>query len=235
MVEMQTTILPNGRNDDYVNRIDPRNDRCGVIDETGVSDGKIMDILILDRPEDIKLVFSEKYNNVLQLIGEKEMSISDMARALNINPGSVHYYLKELERHGLVRLVREEIKGSIVKKYYRAAAKRIVLDIPDFKMPNNPEAGNILDYDERLIKSLEHMGYALSSENLEDAIDLVHRYTDYMRDLSLEIRRSGIENVEDNGTILKNALNLIMGLKIKNDPALARIYSEFEKLFLPFG
>lgn len=203
--------------------------------QTTTVPGNITDILILDRPEDIKLVFSEKYNNVLKLIEEKEMSISDMARALRINPGSVHYYLKELERHGLVRLVREEIKGSIVKKYYRAAAKRIVLDIPDFKMPNNPEAGNILDYDERLIRSIEYLGYALPSENMEDAIDLLHRYTNYMREITLEVSHSGIDNVEDNGTILKNALNLIMGLKIKNDPALARIYSEFEKLFLPVG
>jgi DNA-binding transcriptional ArsR family regulator len=203
--------------------------------ERNIHDCGIKDILILDRPEDIKLVFSEKYNNVLKLIGEKEMSISDMARSLNINPGSVHYYLKGLERHGLVTLVREEITGSIVRKYYRAVAKRILLDIPDFKMQNVFEVGNTQDYEERLIKSIEYLGYVLPDENIEDAIDLLHRYTLHMKDLTIDMDYSGLENVEDNGMILKNALNLILGIKIKNDPALARIYSEFEKLFLPYG
>jgi len=203
--------------------------------EQNIQDERIRDILILDRPEDIKLVFSEKYNNVLKLIEENEMSISDIARSLNINPGSVHYYLKELESHGLVRLVREEIRGSIVRKYYRAVAKRLLLNIPNFKMPNDLEVGHTHDYDERLIRSIEYLGYVLPAENLEDAIDLLHRYTIHMKDIIIDMDYSGLENVEDNGMILKNALSLIMGIKIKNDPALARIYSEFEKLFLPYG
>lgn len=67
------------------------------------------DVIVLDKPQDIGLVFSEKHNMVLKPVTEKEMSISDIARALNMNPGSAHYYLKELEKHGPVRQVREEV------------------------------------------------------------------------------------------------------------------------------
>jgi DNA-binding transcriptional ArsR family regulator len=197
-------------------------------------DPDIRDIMILDRPEDIKLIYSEKYNQVLKLITKKEMSISEMARSLNINPGSVHYHLKELERHGLVKLVREEVKGGIVKKFYRTTAKRILLDIPDFKVRCPIDADPMHDYIERLIRSIEYLGYVLPPDNVEDAKDLLNRYDSRMKALMIEMNGAGLEDVEDNGIILKNATNLIMSIKIKNDPELARIHSEFEKLFLPY-
>jgi len=48
------------------------------------------DILIVDKPEDIKLIFSEKHNMILKLVMDNEMSISDIAKKLGVNPGSVH-------------------------------------------------------------------------------------------------------------------------------------------------
>jgi DNA-binding transcriptional ArsR family regulator len=215
--EMETIMSPEGRG---MRSVKPEPD--------------IRDILILDRPEDIKLIYSEKYNQVLKLITKQEMSISEMARSLNINPGSVHYHLKELERHGLARLVREEVKGGIVKKFYRATAKRLLLDIPDFNVRGPIDSDPMHDYIGRLIRSIEYLGYVLPPENTEDARDLLHRYDNRMKALMLDMDGVGLENVEDNGIILKNATNLIMSIKIKNDPELARIHSEFEKLFLPY-
>lgn len=90
------------------------------------------DIFIVEKPSDIQLIFSEKHNMILRLVMESELTISDIARKLGLNPGLVHYYLKELEKHGLVKQVREEIKGGLIKKYYRSIAKHIVLNSPDF-------------------------------------------------------------------------------------------------------
>ena len=191
------------------------------------------DILIVDKPEDIKLIFSEKHNMMLKLVMDKEMSISDIAKKLDVNPGSVHYHLKELEKHGLVKQVRDEIKGGVVKKYYRAAAKRILLDTPDFNLHetiDTMEKGHI----DRLIRSVEYLGYHLPTENREDAEDLLRRYDKKMRDLLLELHGMGLENVEKDGVVLRSAYDLIINIKANEDPELERIHGEFVKLFLKY-
>ena len=191
------------------------------------------DILIVDKPDDIRLIMSEKHNRILKLVTDRELSISEIAKALGMNPGSIYYRLKELEEHGLIRQVREEIKGGIVKKYYRAAAKRIVLESPRFGSRDGP-ALPPADFLQRLIRSLEGLGYHLPPENREDADDLLLRYDRRMKALMVELNRSGLEEVEDDGFILNTAFGLILGLKVRNDPEMGRLYAEFEKLFLRY-
>lgn len=191
------------------------------------------DILIVDKPEDIKLIFSEKHNMILKLVMDNEMSISDIAKKLGVNPGSVHYHLKDLERHGLVKQVREEIKGGVVKKYYRSAARRILLDTPNYNLPETMDImgkGHV----ERLIKSIEYLGYHLPAENREDAEELLLRYEKRMRDLLLELHGTGLENVEDDGVVLRNAYDLIVNIKAKDDPEFGRIFAQFSKLFIKY-
>ncbi len=190
----------------------------------------IPDIVVVDNPQDLRLIFSEKHNRILKLVMEKELSISDIARALNVNPGSVHYHLKELEKHGLVIQVREEVKGGIVKKFYRSSAKRILLDSPNFNFTGSAGYFGQRQY-RRLIKSIEYLGYHLPPEKKEDAEELLSRYDKRIKGLLLEMQNSGLENVEDNGFILRNAYDLILNIRAKDDPEMARIYDEFEKLF----
>jgi DNA-binding transcriptional ArsR family regulator len=195
-------------------------------------DSRMKDILVIDRFDDMRLIMSEKHNRILRLVTEKEMSISDIARSLDMNPGSVHYYLKELEKHGLVRQVREEIKGGIVKKFYRSAARRIVLEPPDFGARDIWKSTLMPDHMERLIKAIEYLGYHLPPENREDADDLLTRYDLRMKSLMIELQNSGLGDIESNGLIQYSAFNIVLGIKAKNDPELNRLYGEFEKLFL---
>ncbi len=192
------------------------------------------DILVLDRFDDIRLIMSEKHNRILKLVIEKEMSISDIARSLDMNPGSVFYYLKELEKHGLVKQVREEIKGGIVKKYYRSAAKRIALELPEFSSRDGQMAAPTPDYLQRLIRSIEYLGYHLPPDNLEDANDLLTRYDKRMKSLMIELQNARLEDVENNGFVLDSAYQLIVSIKAKDDPELNRLYAEFSKLFLKY-
>jgi DNA-binding transcriptional ArsR family regulator len=192
------------------------------------------EILVLDRPDDIRLIMSEKHNRILKLVIRSEQSISDIARLLDMNPGSVYYYLKDLEKHGLVKQVREEIKGGIVKKYYRSAAKRIALELPEFSSRDGMTAVPTQDYLQRLIRSIEYLGYHLPPDNLEDANDLLIRYDKRMKSLMIELQNSGLENVENNGFVLDSAYQLIVGIKAKDDPELNRLYAEFSKLFMKY-
>ncbi len=193
----------------------------------------LRDIFVVEKPQDIRLIYSEKHNMILRLVMESELSISDIAKKLNLNPGSVFYHLKELEKHGLVKQVREEIKGGIVKKYYRSTARRILLDSPNFNLREQVNF-NVRDQTDRVIRSIEYLGYHLPPENREDAEEMLARYDKRMRDLLLEMQTNGIEKLEDNGSILHKVYDLILNIRAKDDPELGRIYREFEKLFLRY-
>lgn len=197
-------------------------------------ENKIKDILVVEKLADMRLLFSQKHSLILNLVTDDERSISDIARSLDMNPGSIHYYLKELERHGLVKQVREEIKGGVVRKYYRAVAKRIVLDRPAFNLQKGLTAYPTLENIEETLKAIEFLGYQLPADKKDDAIELLQRYDKRMKSLLIDLQNSGIENVEINGIATDSALNIILGLKAKDDPELARLYSEFEKLFLRY-
>lgn len=198
------------------------------------SDDKSPEILVLDKFDDIRLIMNEKHNKILRLVIEKELCISDIARSLDMNPGSVYYYLKELEKHGLVRQVREEIKGGIVKKYYRSAAKRIALELPEFNTRDGLTAVPGTEYLQRLIRSIEYLGYHLPPANIEDANDLLIRYDKRMKSLMIELQNARLEDVENNGFVLDSAYLLIASIKAKEDPELNRLYAEFSKLFLKY-
>ena len=193
----------------------------------------LKDIFVVEKPQDIRLIYSEKHNMILRLVMESELSISDIAKKLNLNPGSVYYHLKELEKHGLVKQVREEKKGGIVKKYYRSAARRILLDSPNFNLREQVNF-NVRDQIDRVIRSIEYLGYHLPPENREDAEEMLARYDKRMRDLLLEMQTTGIERLEDNGSILHKVYDLVLNIRAKDDPELGRIYREFEKLFLRY-
>lgn len=198
------------------------------------STGAMQDFLIVDNPRVIRLIFNKKHNMILKLLTEKELSISDIARTLNMNPGSVHYHLKELEKYALVKQVREEVKGGIVKKFYRAVAKRILLDTPNFNRMDQLEASENGDFIERLIESIEYMGYHLLPENKEDAVELLLRYDNRIKRLYEEIYSSRLEDFEGDGMIAGNANQMVMIIRAKEDPEFDRICHEFNKLFVKY-
>lgn len=196
-----------------------------------ISDDMIPEMLVIDNPQDIRLIFSRKHNMILKLVTEKELSISDIAKSLNINPGSVHYHIKELEKHGLVKQVRDEIKGGIIKKYYRAAAKRILLEIPNFNQIPTTETFPAEEFTDRIIESIEFLGYHLPSENMEDAKELLQRYDKRINCLLKELHNSGLGEMENDGMVLNNVNQMILIMRSKEDPEMDRIYREFNKLF----
>lgn len=45
-----------------------------------------------------------------------------LSEILSIPRGKIHYHLKELEKNGLVQIVKTEEKNGIVQKFYQAVA-----------------------------------------------------------------------------------------------------------------
>ncbi len=189
------------------------------------------DMLVIEKPEAIRLMFSEKHNKILRKLAEKELSISDIARSMDINPGSVHYHLKELEKQGLVRQVRQEIKGGIVKKYYRSTAKRICLGSPEFDDSMRLDIDLADEFYEKLLGTLEQMGYAASDKDRDEAKDALIRYDKRIKELLKEVHNPEMDVPGKDGMIVHYAGLFIVHMRAPHDPELGRISSQFSRLF----
>jgi DNA-binding transcriptional ArsR family regulator len=200
-----------------------------------IADTRTQDVMVIRDPQVIRLIFSKKHNMILKLVTEKELSISDIAKSLDINPGSVHYHLKDLEKHGLARLVREEVKGGIVKKYYRSTAKQILLDSPDFNKLDKMGMIDDMAFIERMIGSIEYLGYHVSPENKEDAKEMLLRFDRRIKNIFDDILGSGLENIENDDHIVRNVSMMVVMMRALEDPEIGRIHLEFKKLFAKYG
>ncbi len=189
------------------------------------------DLVVVREPGAIRLLFSEKHNKILRKLAEEELSISDIARSLDFNPGSVHYHLKELERQGLVRQVRQEIKGGIVKKYYRSAAWRICLESPDFDDPMFMSLGLPGDLNENVLYSLKRLGYDVPDERLADAMDVLARFDRRIRELLKEMQALQHDTVGPDEMSVRYACHFLIHMQALRDPELGQVCSQFSKVF----
>jgi DNA-binding transcriptional ArsR family regulator len=200
-----------------------------------LSDG-MLELLILENPEAIKLLFSEKYNRILTLLQENELCISDIAKVLDMNAGSVHYHLKELEKYGIVKQVRQEMKRNMARKYYRATARHTTIDPSSIKQAVPGEADPTEDYIENVIGALAGFGFELKPGRLDEAKDAIKRYNIRMKAIMRTIRDVRLPATTD-PMVANDAFTISLAMKAFDDPEmmeLNRIFLEnFKRKKLP--
>lgn len=65
---------------------------------------------------------------IFRLLRERERTVKELCDVLGESSTRLYYHVGELERVGLVRLVRAETKSGIVHKYYRSVSR--FLNVP---------------------------------------------------------------------------------------------------------
>jgi DNA-binding transcriptional ArsR family regulator len=75
--------------------------------------------------DQLKVLSEPSRLRMLTLLMDREMSISGLARALDLTPATVHHHLGQLLAAGLVVPTRSEVRGNLVEKYYRLPAAGI--------------------------------------------------------------------------------------------------------------
>ncbi len=55
---------------------------------------------------------------ILNLLSEREMTVTELSKALGVSKATVSYHLEELRRRGLVKVSREELVKNFVRRYY---------------------------------------------------------------------------------------------------------------------
>jgi DNA-binding transcriptional ArsR family regulator len=84
-----------------------------------------LEVLTIDRPEQIKALGHPLRLRVLELLGEtgEELSNRELASRLEVDPGHLHFHVRMLVRAGLIQPVAGA--GRAREKPYRAIAKAI--------------------------------------------------------------------------------------------------------------
>lgn len=190
----------------------------------------IREIMVVDDPDTVKLLFSGRYGDILDLIDSHEMSVSDIAKILKVNPGSAHYHLKELEKRGLVLIVREETKGNIVKKYYRTAARTISIDSSKYRMMRPGESDPSEEFQDKIAGLMPSFGYNVTPDKKGAFVDVVMRYYRRRKALERGIQDTGIEKAESDRLIVGDAYRTALMLAETEDDELRSIREELRVL-----
>lgn len=75
--------------------------------------------------DQLKVLSDPSRLRMLTLLMERDMSISGIAKALELTPATVHHHITQLLQAKLIGPTKSEIRGNLVEKYYRIPATAI--------------------------------------------------------------------------------------------------------------
>jgi len=84
-------------------------------------------IIVIKDPEVAKLFADETRRQILHFLRHREMSATDLAKALGKSHSSIIHHLNLLIEAGLVEETRSEKVRNLVQNYYRSTAGRFVI------------------------------------------------------------------------------------------------------------
>ncbi len=81
-------------------------------------------VVSLERPVSLsvyqlKVLSDPSRLRMLTLLMERDMSISGIAKALDLTPATVHHHINALLSAKLIHPTKTEVRGNLVEKYYR--------------------------------------------------------------------------------------------------------------------
>lgn len=80
--------------------------------------------LIVSDPAAVAALLHPLRTRILQALDTNIMTPSEVARAIGEAASKVHYHMRIMEKHGLVKLVEQRKVGSITELYFQVTAKQ---------------------------------------------------------------------------------------------------------------
>ena len=75
--------------------------------------------------DQLKVLSEASRLRILTLLMDRDMSISGIAKALDLSPATVHHHMNQLLQANLIVPTKSEVRGNLVEKYYRLPAAGI--------------------------------------------------------------------------------------------------------------
>ncbi|MCJ7469610.1 helix-turn-helix domain-containing protein, partial [Candidatus Bathyarchaeota archaeon] len=71
---------------------------------------KVKEIMLVEDPQRLKLIFNKLSWKILRMLSEKEMYPLEIAKVLHIHEQKVYYHIRKLKKAGAIVVTREEVK-----------------------------------------------------------------------------------------------------------------------------
>jgi len=86
-------------------------------------------IMLVDDPEKIEVLNEPTRKQIIRLLSDREMTLTQIAKELGLSKRSVWYHLRVLLNRDLIILARKKLNAyGIEEKYYRARASMMIGD-----------------------------------------------------------------------------------------------------------
>ena len=93
-------------------------------------DKPIDDEMLITDPATVPVLFHEKKQMILKLLINEEMTIIDLKKETNMNPGTIKRHLEDLiEKNLVIQSRTAKSEHGIMMKYYRATANQFIVKI----------------------------------------------------------------------------------------------------------
>lgn len=79
--------------------------------------------MIIETTEQLHALSHPLRQRILSILLFEELTNKEISKSLKESPPKVHFHVKELLNAGIIQLTKEEVRGSIVEKYYTASAR----------------------------------------------------------------------------------------------------------------
>ncbi len=84
-------------------------------DETKLVDERPVTVTV----DQLKVLSEPSRLRMLTLLMERDMSITGIAKALDLTPATVHHHINQLLAAKLIQPTKSELRGNLLEKYYR--------------------------------------------------------------------------------------------------------------------
>lgn len=191
-------------------------------------------IKIITNPDKIKIPLESTRNKILALLRVNDMSVSQIAEALDKELNTVNNHINKLKETGFVEVVGKRKKQNATEKVYGRTAYAFLLhpeaeskrDIISFIM------GWDLGCDKATLERLDSLGYSNDSNQilLNDLLDIFYEMNQYV---VKKVEGLEKEDINMDYTDLLRLKLLIYLIEIKNNPNISEVFkdvlSEFDK------
>ncbi len=130
-------------------------------------------IFILETYEQLKVISDPLRTKMLIHLVEQPHTGQMLAQELNLSRAKVLYHLRELEKYGIIQLVRKEERGGNILKFYQAVARGFIpadhlLTYVESKEATRQSYLEVLDRAKTRVLTAPDDSFELHSSNVEE-------------------------------------------------------------------
>ncbi|HDR7659088.1 MULTISPECIES: ArsR/SmtB family transcription factor [Bacillus cereus group] len=101
------------------------------------------EVYMIDNLEQLKSISDPLRVKIIHLIGIKPLTSQMLSDELEIPRSKIHYHLKELEKNGLIEVVRTEQVRNFIQMFYQPIAQSIIAS-PDLLLKQSESNDNFI-------------------------------------------------------------------------------------------